>query len=133
MSKGMWAMMTLLEVFDCSFSDSLVHKFSAPEKKKKKKTDATRTNRNNQYPYDYDIWTRSSAHALLQLITLLIFDGPHHEVYASSVGLATQLEGALFPQQPPRVMKYPLQLRLTAAELFQYKVMHLSYKRGLQG
>ena len=56
MSKGMWAMMTLLEVFDCSFSDSLVHKFSAPEKKKK--TDGTRTNRNNQYPYDYDIWTQ---------------------------------------------------------------------------
>lgn len=37
MSKGMWAMMTLLEVFDCSFSDSLVHKFSAPEKKEKRK------------------------------------------------------------------------------------------------
>ena len=30
-------MMTLLEVFDCSFSDSLVHKFSAPEKKQEGK------------------------------------------------------------------------------------------------
>lgn len=30
-SRGMWAMMTLLEVLDCSFSDSLVHRFSAPE------------------------------------------------------------------------------------------------------
>lgn len=30
MSRGMWAMITLLDVFDCSFSDSLVHKFSAP-------------------------------------------------------------------------------------------------------
>lgn len=27
----MWAMMILLDVFDCSFSESLVHKFSAPE------------------------------------------------------------------------------------------------------
>lgn len=28
----MWAMMTLLEVLDCSFSDNLVHRFSAPVK-----------------------------------------------------------------------------------------------------
>lgn len=30
MSSGMWAMMTLLDVLDCSFSDSLVQRFSAP-------------------------------------------------------------------------------------------------------
>ena len=30
MRSGMWAMMTLLDVLDWSFSDSLVHKFSAP-------------------------------------------------------------------------------------------------------
>lgn len=30
MRSGMWAMMTLLDVLDCSFSDSLVQRFSAP-------------------------------------------------------------------------------------------------------
>lgn len=30
MRRGMWAMITLLEVFDCNFSDSLVQRFSAP-------------------------------------------------------------------------------------------------------
>lgn len=30
MSSGMWAIMTLLDVLDCSFSDSLVQRFSAP-------------------------------------------------------------------------------------------------------
>ena len=31
MSSGRCAMMTLLDVLDCSFSDSLTHRFSAPE------------------------------------------------------------------------------------------------------
>lgn len=30
-SKGKWAMMTLLDVLDCSFSDSLMQRFSAPK------------------------------------------------------------------------------------------------------
>lgn len=34
MRRGMCAMMTLLDVLDCSFSDSLVHRFSAPGKSK---------------------------------------------------------------------------------------------------
>lgn len=33
MSRGMWAMMTLLDVLDCNFSDSFMHKFSAPERR----------------------------------------------------------------------------------------------------
>lgn len=61
MSRGMWAMMTLLEVFDCSFSDSLVHKFSAPEKTPGRKSDATRTNNHIQYPSDNDIWPNSNS------------------------------------------------------------------------
>lgn len=131
MSRGIWAMMTLLEVFDCSFSDSLVHKFSAPEKKTTvSQSDATGTIKHFQHPSDYDF---SEHTALLQLITLLIFDSPHHEVHAGSVGLATKLEGTLFPRQPPCVMKYPLQLWLTAAKLFQYKVMHFTYKCRVQG
>lgn len=70
---------------------------------------------------------------LLQLITLLVFDGPHHEVHARGIGLATELEGALFPWQPARVVKHPLQLRLTAAELLQHEVVHFPDKRWLQG
>jgi len=59
MSSGMWAMMTLLEVLDWSFSDNLVHKFSAPGRKEEKK-----------HPWrkspvcDYDVWLRRVITAL---------------------------------------------------------------------
>lgn len=33
-------MMTLLDVLDCSFSDSFVHRFSAPEERSKERDDA---------------------------------------------------------------------------------------------
>lgn len=66
-------------------------------------------------------------------ITLFIFDSPHHEVHACSVGLATKLERALFARQPRRVMKHPLQLWLAAAKLLQYKVVHFPYESRLQG
>lgn len=38
MRRGMWAMITLLDVLDCSFSDSLVQRFSAPGGKKDKES-----------------------------------------------------------------------------------------------
>lgn len=38
MRRGMWAMMTLLDVLDCSFSDSLVQRFSAPGEEIKRET-----------------------------------------------------------------------------------------------
>lgn len=129
MSSGIWAMMTLLKVFDCSFSDSFVHKFSAPKKNTPaKKSYITKKKKHIQYPSN---WAPCPSHCQLQLITLFVFDSPHHEVHAGSVGLATKLEGTLFPWQRPRVMKYPLQLWLTAAKLLQYKVVHFTCKRWL--
>lgn len=133
MSRGIWAMMTLLEVFDCSFSDSLVHKFSAPEITHQEVEVRQRAQRCTSC---IPLIPTSENTALLsrcwQSITLLIFDSPHHEVHACSVGLATKLERALFPSQPRRVMKHPLQLRLAAAKLFQYKVVHFPYEGRLQ-
>lgn len=72
-------------------------------------------------------------HCSSLLITLFIFDGPHHQVHTCRIGLATELKRALFPWQPPCIMEHPLQLRLAAAKLFQYKIVYLSNKSWLQG
>ena len=55
MSRGMWAMMTLLEVFDWSFSESFVHKFSAP---KKKVTRKERLHQLYKYTHPVCIWSQ---------------------------------------------------------------------------
>lgn len=66
-SSGMWAMMTLLEVFDWSFSDSFVHKFSAPDKKKKntsqeaEKVRRVEQNKCIQPLRSNDAWTQHSS------------------------------------------------------------------------
>lgn len=58
------------------------------------------------------------------LQTLLIFDGPHHEVHTGCVGMTTELERIGFPRQP-FLMESPLDLWLAAAELLQNEVMNL--------
>lgn len=65
-------------------------------------------------------------------LTLLLCDGPHHEVHAGGVGLAAQFERVQLAVQILHVMQDPLQLRLTAAELLQNKVMNFLHERHLQ-
>lgn len=65
-------------------------------------------------------------------LTLLLRDGPNHEVHAGGVGLAAQFERVQLAVQILHVMQDPLQLRLTAAELLQNKVMNLLHVRHLQ-
>lgn len=65
-------------------------------------------------------------------LTLFLRDGPDHEVHAGGVGLAAQFERVQLAVQILHVMQDPLQLRLTAAELLQDKVMNLLHVRHLQ-
>lgn len=68
----------------------------------------------------------------MSTVTLFLGDGPHHEVHAGSVGLATQLEGTQLALQVLHVVQNPLQLRLAAAELLQDKVVDLLHVARLQ-
>ena len=66
-------------------------------------------------------------------LTLLVLDGPDHEVHTGGVGLAAQLERAGLSERGVRGVQDALQLRLAAAELLQDEVMHLPHKVRLQG
>lgn len=52
-------MMTLLDVLDCSFSDSFVQRFSAPEERNKERNDV-------EVDTDVFLSERTSAHPALQ-------------------------------------------------------------------
>ena len=69
---------------------------------------------------------------LYETLTLLLGDGPHHQVHTGSVGLAAQLQGAQVTLQVLHVMQDPLQLRLAAAELLQNKVMDVLHVARLE-
>lgn len=116
-------MMTLLDVLDCSFSDSFVQRFSAPGRNKPK---------DEWLEKSHDTYVRHMIPESSLSLTLLLRDGPHHEVHAGSVGLAAQLERVQLALQILHVMQDPLQLRLTAAELLQNEVMNLLHERHLQ-
>lgn len=115
MRRGMWAMITLLDVFDCSFSESLVQRFSAPGKQTKKGLQW------RLLRLITHCWTKIQEATL----TLLLSNSPHHEVHTGGISLTTQFEWAQFTLEVLNIVKNPLQLWLAAAKLLQYKVMNL--------
>ena len=109
MSRGIWAMMTLLEVFDCSFSDSLVHKFSAPKKKNQAKnktpgmnSGTTSISKYIHYASNYNIWKHRSL-LNLRYNRLPCSSLTAHTIRSTHAALAWQrsLRGLCSPGNPP--------------------------------